>query len=104
MPELASAHYLLGLAYTMESDFQSARNSLKKALGLRPMFARAHLLMSEIEFALGDNKEAIQGAEKVAKAQANNLYANLLLGRLYLAATGNNAAAIGGINSNADIS
>jgi tetratricopeptide (TPR) repeat protein len=89
-PNLASAHYVLGLAQMARDRREAATRSFNETLRINPKAAAAELQLSRLSLAAGNTDDALRLAENARKAAPGNLDARLgvaraLLGRRDLA-------------------
>ena len=84
-PELASAHYVLGIIHATERDKDAAAQSFREVLRLNPSATVAQLQLARLELARGETDEAVALAEGVLKNAPRNPDARLSTARALIA-------------------
>ena len=85
VPDDASGHINLGIAYFNERDFDRARASLERAFELAPDDAYVHYNLGLVHKLQGDTELAVEAFERVARIDPLNSMTHYYLGTLYAA-------------------
>jgi len=84
-PDLAEPHYYLALARDKTGDLQGARDSLHKALKLKPDHNQTRLTLGKLELKAGNNEVALEIARQLQKAIPDSAAGYLLEGDVMMA-------------------
>lgn len=82
-PDLAEAHYNLGILYGQLGDWRKAIESYKQAICIKPDFAVAHYGLGASYYKLGDYKKAIESFKEAIRLNPDFARAHYNLGCTY---------------------
>lgn len=83
-PDFPESHYYLALAKAGSGDLQGARNSLQKALELKPDYIQATLAMGNLELKSGNTDAALKIARQLQKDEPDLADGYLLEGDVFM--------------------
>lgn len=81
---IAETHYGLGNVYFKKKLYKKAKNSLEKAISIKPAYAAAYFRLGMIYEEEGNIRQALENYEKVLKYDYNFSEVRFYLARLYL--------------------
>ncbi|HZQ91911.1 MAG TPA: tetratricopeptide repeat protein [Terriglobales bacterium] len=91
-PDLAAAHFTLGLAYAEQGDTARAVSSLKESLSRNPNLLFAYMVIGNLYLSQGDGKLALENADQALKRNGRfipaamlRVNANMLMGKYDIA-------------------
>jgi cellulose synthase operon protein C len=91
-PDLAAAHFTLGLAYAEQGDTARAVSSLKESLSRNPNLLFAYMVIGNLYLGQGDGKLALENADQALKRNGRfipaallRVNANMLMGKFDIA-------------------
>jgi tetratricopeptide (TPR) repeat protein len=77
-PENAVFRFQLAEALMAKGDLQQAAAALEQAIKIRPDFVRAHEVLADLYFRLGDNPKALKAAGDILDGNKSNLTGHLV--------------------------
>lgn len=82
-PNYHAAHYVLGLSYQLQIQFELAQKELLIANSLKPLYSDGHISLGEVYHKLGKFDEAINEYETAIKLSPDRSWVYYLLGKTY---------------------